>query len=791
MNDIKRRILISEGARDKALEMFMPYLEKRGIQMSISQLKQALLTKFVSEAGMHSLSLNSNFYLLGVARYYFEGKLTSNTKLGILYPRVKDKFIPDVCTRLDALVNILRNAYVDSVGTKWEQPEDFGNLPIEKLFKKYNAKINKVLGIGQPDEQQQASGDSQDTTAGKGYTYEILYSYEDAKKYNRPTEPGAWCITYGKQHYDAYVKKLGIHYVVFRKNGFENVPRKTGPGFTPKKPHDEYGNSLICVLQSNKTPDPVYITSRWNHGSWDMGARVEADHAYTTDEFLKVIGADYSVLERAFGQWKEAVARGKSNTAMLRADRLNALRQFKYAQMMINGGANPFSLDYMEVECPVLSEYGQNPKGLYFVSVKVNENEHFYSIMDRKVIMFDKYMVTSNEYFGVQRLRSGHSDKFVALDCSFTRNGFMIWDRMRHRFMDVNGEYRFNYGTSNLTARYESDMRYGIVAMTGNQVALVNLDTMKPVKARNGSAWFEAIVDINAHDYDSNRNYNGTIHFPYLKAGMLFRMVYDSSANEVYYFDSGTDRFFNPYDGVPEGFELHKSWHSMDNPGSEYLMFVNDRGRALNGSGYDDSVLTMFKDPRTGEFFSVSGHTLFNDFRRCGTVIGFVPADAEEAYYIDMETNQPLMLDGKPVTTQWKASLEKSGDYIAISLGHWHKATEGYYKGHITHNNFWENCLLYNPYTKEFYHDDISGYIFHPYGNCRMYKSLEARKSFRGQMSGWEPETYEIPSAQKVAQEQGQSLNRNIAYESKKPLQISLTEEDFMKLIANAIKMLL
>ena len=60
----KKTIILTEGARDRALGMFMPYLEKRGIDMSISQLKQVLLNKFVTEAGMHNLSLNSNFYLL-------------------------------------------------------------------------------------------------------------------------------------------------------------------------------------------------------------------------------------------------------------------------------------------------------------------------------------------------------------------------------------------------------------------------------------------------------------------------------------------------------------------------------------------------------------------------------------------------------------------------------------------------------------------------------------------------------------------------------------------------------
>ena len=43
-------ILLTEGARDRALELFIPYFQKRGIDMSVSKLKQFLLNKFVTEA---------------------------------------------------------------------------------------------------------------------------------------------------------------------------------------------------------------------------------------------------------------------------------------------------------------------------------------------------------------------------------------------------------------------------------------------------------------------------------------------------------------------------------------------------------------------------------------------------------------------------------------------------------------------------------------------------------------------------------------------------------------------
>ena len=364
MRKLDLKTLLREGARDRALEQFMPLLQKRGINMSISQLKEFLLNKFVTEGNIHNLSLESNYYLLGVARYYFNGDLTTNKRLNILYRNVTDRFIPEICQRLDALILILRNAYIDSVGTTWEQPEDFGTLSMQQLLRKYNSKINKALGIDTKKEKEEEPEEQQpeinnDYTAGNNYTYEILYSYEDAKKYNLATTPGAWCITYGEQHYNNYIKRNkrygGIHYVVFRQNGYEKIPRreerdkwKRGPEGLPK-PQDTYGNSLICVLQRNDCPEPTFITSRWNHGS---GFSLEADHAYTKEEFLNVIGCDNSVLERAYEQWKQTVgyinekkkADNSEERSVARMERLTVLRGLKYAQMLINGGANPFTL---------------------------------------------------------------------------------------------------------------------------------------------------------------------------------------------------------------------------------------------------------------------------------------------------------------------------------------------------------------------------------------------------------------------------------------------------------------
>ena len=338
--------ILNESRRDDMLLPYVNLLRERGINTNVSQLKQFLLKKFVNEGLMRNLSLGSNFYLAGVARYYFNGDLTTNKVLNVFDENQVDEFKQDVCERLNACILVLRNAHIDSVGTSFEQPEDFGELKIMALLRKYGAKINQVLGVVPNKKKEVAKKEvvlDENPSVGNGYTFDILYSYEEARKYKKFTEPGAWCITYGEQHYNGYVRNRGIHYVIFRQDGFENIPRKVGKNFTKNKPHDEYGNSLIALLQSNRNGEPDYITSRWNHGSHRDGTQgTEADHAYTKEEFCNITGVSDADLQRIFKIWQEKREVQKKenagNGALTKKKTLNALRYVKYGQMRMNGG---------------------------------------------------------------------------------------------------------------------------------------------------------------------------------------------------------------------------------------------------------------------------------------------------------------------------------------------------------------------------------------------------------------------------------------------------------------------
>lgn len=683
-------MLLSEGSRDKALEQYLPLLQKRGINASLSQLKQALLKKFVSEGGFQNLSLDSNYYLVGVARYYFNGDLTTNKRLNILYPNVKDKFNSEICKRLNELILILRNAYIDSVGTQFEQPEDFGTLSINQLLRKYNKKINASLGIDtKKEEEQEPKKVSDDYTAGSEYTYEILYSYEDARKYYEATRPGAWCITYGKQHYDGYIKRLKIHYVVFKKNGFENIKRKVGPGFTKRKPHDEYGNSLICVLQSNDSPNAVYITSRWNHGSVEDNTQgTEADHAYTTEEFLNVIGCDKSVLSRVYDQWLDASNYRKEKNIGRKeqyAKRLGILRRFKYAQMLVNNGTNPevlhdneeynlnlYALSSITTDLSTI-ERDKKRMGTYFVSLDVN-GETYFSLWDRRKILFDKFLV-GGDY--VRRDNEKISDNIILIEPGY-KKGKYLFDLRRHTFIDVDGIVHF---------KEESDGDgHACVAMSQNQYALIDLQTGKPVRAKNGSPWFERI---------GGNNYSRSIHTPYLKDKGYVRMVYDSSAGEEYVYNlichqfvpaNYADMYLPPYQQEAEGLI-----EFMSRTANRYVSFI---------------------EIKTNKPFTINGIDKFEDLRKSGDLVAFKSLGQSFFELYDVATNALLTLNGEKLTLENKPGIGKPTDnesYYIITLdGCYYNLGSNRMKGPSKS----KTSYLYNPITRKFMHDDISGYAF-------------------------------------------------------------------------------
>jgi len=540
------KFIINESKRDDLLLQYVELLNNNGINVNLGQVKSKLLNKFVVEGNIHNLSLRSNFYLSGVARYYFNGSLTMNKDLSLLKKEywegqdIQDKWNVDVCIKINALINVLRNAYIDTIGKELIEPEDFGELPLKDLLRKYKNEINKEIGVKTSKKTNQTL--DMNENVGNGYTFEIMYSYEDCQKYQTPTSPGSWCITYGQQHYNSYVKMLGIHYVIFRMNGWEKVQRPENPleeeGFTPQKPHDLYGNSLIAVLQSNTSPEPVYITSRWNHG---YEVRCEADHAYTKEEFEAITGVSDEDLERIFQIWKTTKS-SRTGNAFNKKESMFVLRSLKYLQMRINAGENPEKL--FEIMNNVFGSKKAN-KGTFVCSAKISEttmgvNEKIvYFIYDNGKIVFESITMDSASFKHIQDF---------GLWINFSVDKYSIYSYYKHKMVNVEGVSVFKRIPSRIQFKdfNNGNIDYFTVNQGKFDAALIDASTMEPLQLPNGAYWFNFIVSsLPDWDYsEKNNKINCHVYDKRRQSTRYFDIIYDMSSCEKYFYDTKNKRFF-------------------------------------------------------------------------------------------------------------------------------------------------------------------------------------------------------------------------------------------------------
>ena len=633
---------ILESKRDNLLLSYYEQIQQLGINVSFGQFKSMLLRTFASGGGMHNLSLRSNYYLAGVARYYFNGDLTNNKQVALTNPEawkenstISDDWNKDICKRLNALILILRNSYIDSIGTQMEQPEDFGTLPINKLLRKYGAKINKELGIVTTKKKKVPELD-ENPNVGNNYTFEIMYSQADCQKYERPTSPGSWCITYGQNHYNYYIKHLNIHYVIFRMNGWENVQRPSNPinepGWSRQKPHDLYGNSLIALLQSNTSPEPVYITSRWNHGYGNLGC--EADHAYTKEEFQQITGVTDDDLKRIYDIWKSH--KGKTtNSSASETKRAFAeeIRKLKYIQMRINAGENPNDLlsvgkfiangkkgviqDSITV-CRVKPEEGHNGDGYCF-------------LVDKGKIVLET--VARSNWVRT----STFSTFLLHLEChdnSSNKSVNYLYNIKKHQVLMVDGRYKF------LSVPYSVDVsssRYFTVNRSTTEFAVIDALTGEALKLPNGEYWANKIKK-----YSWEWRTSGKYGAKEIKNNACIDIVYDLSSGEHYLFHTGLNKFIeSPIDTLKSknilesDFKYTYSLGKMNNDNGTgiFSMYITDEWGHVVGE-------LIYKD---GEMIDCGlGIVLFGFIYLLGA--GFAGVYVNDSIIVvDCEKNAPLM----------------------------------------------------------------------------------------------------------------------------------------------------
>lgn len=676
-------LLILESKRDDLLLPYLEMLRAKGVEMTLGQFKGAMLDKLAAQGCMNNLSLGSNFYLAGATRYYFNGDLTTNKKAMFLEtgdPSQPDQWNEEVCKRINALVAILRNAYIDTVGTSFEQPEDFGTMTIARLLRKYNKKINKELG----DEEAQPEEEPVDTLdrnprVGNGYTFDILYSYSDATKYNRATSPGAWCITYGQGHYDGYIRRLGIHYVIFLKDGYENIPRPNppGPGYTRWKPHDEYGNSMIAVLQSNRSWEPVYITSRWNHGYGDTSG-TEADHAYTLDEFKQITGVTDDDLKRIYEIWmKDKPANDNEDEPIdkeeLKRSMLTLTRKLKYIQMQANYGGNIKELLqqanarggeilYGNADAPV--------NKTVFKAYLQDDVTRCHFLCDRGKILFESLTFAdySDCIMPMSHYTTGQTAPIVFIEKK--KNKVMVYNVRYHEFLTVNGTNVFKKSIINTEGnRNVSDPMYFEVKNGFNDCILVSTSDCRPLRLPNGE-FISNQVRLSTGGYwrAQNQIYCDIIG---VENGPVIEITYDISSGEKYFFNVQTKKFLE-FNIVNDERAQYSGYGYSDDP-KDYTLKVNTEFNGIPGyfsmvfssvptAEWGGYLTTPMLFNGQGQRISIYGKTKFKDLRSgAGRLIVFSKSSGDR-YPIcyDTATKKLVAYGNTPIICQ--RSYRKSDD---------------------------------------------------------------------------------------------------------------------------------
>lgn len=535
---------LNESKRDNFLLKYVELLNQNGVDTNLGRLKGAILDNLSKNAEMTNLSLASNYYLAGAARYYFNGDLTVNKDLALYHDYFpenirlqyiekgidvpenhKDEFKSDVCVKLNTIILYLRNSYIDSVGESFVEPEDFGELPIKELFKKYWGKAKKLQIKNNDSENSKENSNS----CGNGYTFDIMYSHNDCKKYCEPTggkKLGAWCITYGQHHYDAYVNRLNIHYVIFRKNGWENVERvPQKEKWIGDKPQDDYGNSLIALLQSNVNGEPVYITSRWNHGSYLDSGGVNADHAYTKEEFMKITGVTDEELQKIFNLWKEG--KGKIKEKKKEKTNANDIRAIKEIQIRINGGEKIENLINV-AEGKIFSE-GKNG----YVAVYKGPNGTGF-LVDRNKIVFESIMSYEN---ALKRILVPDGPYANIVCVSLNDKAYMLYDYRRHNFVNVDNVFVFKKIYDGIKRDYKIQNSYYEVATGMNTKAMIRSSDNTALLLPNGNCWYNEARN-NVHYYSSR----ASITTNFFEGSNIIKII---TNEKNYYFNTYTRKFLD------------------------------------------------------------------------------------------------------------------------------------------------------------------------------------------------------------------------------------------------------
>lgn len=539
--DMLFRLLV-EGTRDKMFQKYADLLAEKGVQVTASQLKDIMRKKLTVEAGMSSMSLPSSYFLSGATKLYFNGELTTNKRVALLYPKmnITDKFDYLKCKKLNKIIIDLRNIFIDSEGRQWDVPEDFGDLSLDDIFKKY-----KRLIKGMDAEAEAETKEPKDLSTDLGdYSFEIIYQHKDAEKYGPYTQPGQWCITMAGNDYwyNRYTQDKKTFFVVFKRKGWENEKRAVGEGY----PCDMYGTSLMAVQLKQADGRFHCCTTRWNHGKYDSPNIPNADFAVPKGFFMQTTGCDESKLKEIHAEWVRVSGTIVKPETPKSQEELEMLRKFKYCAIQISNGQNPTleGHEMFDQIWPVNATNGTGKwnKGMNAACILDNDRyKSWKALMDNgrlkpETLVSGDIETLSHMTYSVlacaQQERENAKpamERFVILQAEPRSNKFKIYDRIMHRLISVNNKTVFEnlYGVSKKTLHLF--MKVGT-----KQYSILDLNTGKTVKSPNGTDVFENMLRFGSSYNNRVKDRDDVNH-------MIF-LVGDSANQECFYYDDKTGR---------------------------------------------------------------------------------------------------------------------------------------------------------------------------------------------------------------------------------------------------------
>ena len=402
------------------------------------------------------------------------------------------------------------------------------------------------------------------------------------------------------------------------------MPRQKGPGWTVSKPQDEFGCSLIAVLQSNINGEPVYITSRWNHGHYSDDSHCEADHAFTKAEFMAKTGVTDDDLQRIFKIWKQTSGNvGSLSKKEVKKEMLTALRSLKYTQMKMNGGDISGALNVFDVVKNLSGPQDdvKLTKHILWCRTKANNGPVFHFLLDRGKIIFETLTEENIDVHYSDAPDNGHVSNYYERKSIAGYNGLIalvfrsyikLYDTRRRKFIEVDGISKFKS-----IPRCSTKKRgfYELVIATKDR-ALMSFSNNTPLRLPNGSFIFNAVKGTG---YDGASTFTNSRldakTFPESANGGFLEFLYDESSGERFLYNIKLKTFVD-FPKRSDGVELTLNASYTDKDSNYSTFYPYNNGKGWGWMPYYDRDKCSLVD-FTGKIVPVSGSEIIHFSEVC------------------------------------------------------------------------------------------------------------------------------------------------------------------------------